>query len=226
MGQISRKRDYDDAGLAAESTPSKRNRQPPPSIGIHEMNGSQEHGDTITSTSVSGDSTGPTNDSSSGISEGSIDHDVFPDDDEDRTSSSSSSSSSSEEGRSSADLSEDENDGGKSSVGDSSEVYKANDSDSESEPARGEDDDPITFVSHRPKPQFQRVNESSLFSRVSSFLPRLRAANEDLERQITSGLAQDVIMNDIDDGNQGQYIEMVCTHRSSRLLIPNSQRFY
>jgi hypothetical protein len=72
--------------------------------------------------------------------------------------------------------------------------------------------EPIPFVPGRPGPRIKRVQGSGLLSRLSSFLPQLKAANEDLERDITTGRAQDVIMDDVQaESEDGQYIEMVRT---------------
>jgi hypothetical protein len=69
----------------------------------------------------------------------------------------------------------------------------------------------IAYVPGRPRPRIQRIqglDQSDLMSRLSSFLPQLRAANEGLEREIVSGNASDVRMDDVQDGDE-QYIEMV-----------------
>lgn len=224
MGQMSRKRDYDDAGLAADSLSSKRNRQSPPRIGGLQINGHQNDANTDLSSTVSEDSTSSASDSSSHISEGSIAPDTFPDGDEDGISSSgTSSSSSSPSSSSSGDASytnpigEEDNDE-ESGVVESSEVSEKGGSDSEKQVDSDSDSDSIAYVTGRPKPQFQRLNEPSLFSRVSSFLPKLRAANDELERQIRMGHAQDVIMDGANDGSQGKYIEMVCTATTTLAL--------
>lgn len=73
--------------------------------------------------------------------------------------------------------------------------------------------DEITTVPGRPRPRIERPQHSELLSRVSSFLPQLKAANEDLERRIAEGNARDHVLDDVpDDDEQGgrPYIEMVC----------------
>ncbi|KAL1977925.1 hypothetical protein VTN31DRAFT_784 [Thermomyces dupontii] len=71
--------------------------------------------------------------------------------------------------------------------------------------------DEITTVPGRPRPRIERPQHSELLSRVSSFLPQLKAANEDLERRIAEGNARDHVLDDVpDDDEQGgrPYIEM------------------
>lgn len=73
------------------------------------------------------------------------------------------------------------------------------------------EEDAITYVPGRPKPQIHRTNpleHSGLMSRISSFLPQLQAANVDLEQKLAGGESKDMIMDDAND-EEGQYIEMV-----------------
>ncbi|KAI5284358.1 hypothetical protein KEM52_002942, partial [Ascosphaera acerosa] len=57
----------------------------------------------------------------------------------------------------------------------------------------------LTTVTGRPKPHIQRLPQSDLRARLSAFIPALRAANEELERQ---GDARDVrIELEDDDGD-------------------------
>jgi hypothetical protein len=217
MGQMSRKRDYDDAGLTADSVSSaKRNRQSPPRIGGLKINGHRRNGDGGLSSSISEDSTSSKSDSSSETSDGSASEDTISEDDEDETSSPDSSSSSSSSPSSSS-LSADassihrigEEDSGESSRADDDDSSEQNEDDNNDDEEEEEGVDAITFVTGKPKPQIQRLNEPGLLSRVSSFLPQLRAANEDLQRKVTTGRSQDVIMDDVDKDIPGQYIEMV-----------------
>ncbi|BDD59714.1 hypothetical protein MAP00_004908 [Monascus purpureus] len=68
---------------------------------------------------------------------------------------------------------------------------------------------PIPYVPGRPKPRIYRVNQDSdILSRVSSFLPKLRSANEALQREIDAGRAKDVKLDEVDGDEEGQYIEM------------------
>lgn len=73
------------------------------------------------------------------------------------------------------------------------------------------EEDAITYVPGRPKPNIQRINSlknSGLMSRISSFLPQLQAANVELEQKIAGGSTKDMIMDDANDDDE-QYIEMV-----------------
>ncbi|KAL2221052.1 hypothetical protein M432DRAFT_637542 [Thermoascus aurantiacus ATCC 26904] len=74
----------------------------------------------------------------------------------------------------------------------------------------GHDEAAIEYVPARAKPRIHRVQtDSGILSRVSSFLPKLKAANEDLQRDIAAGRAKDVVMDDVDEEQgEGQYIEM------------------
>ena len=77
------------------------------------------------------------------------------------------------------------------------------------------DNETITYVPGRPKPRIQSIqpdDQSGLMSRISSFLPQLQAANADLEKKTASGSTlHDMILDDVKEGEEGQYIEMVST---------------
>ncbi|KAJ5682342.1 hypothetical protein N7462_005507 [Penicillium macrosclerotiorum] len=66
----------------------------------------------------------------------------------------------------------------------------------------------IPSITGRPKPQIHRMEGGSdLLSRLSSFLPKLKDANEDLEREIAAGRGKDMVLDSAgDDGKD--YIEM------------------
>jgi hypothetical protein len=51
--------------------------------------------------------------------------------------------------------------------------------------------------------------DSELQSRLSSFLPALKAANEDLQGNIAAGRGGDIVMDNADEEKEPQYIEMV-----------------
>ncbi|PYH46342.1 NOPCHAP1/New4 family protein [Aspergillus saccharolyticus JOP 1030-1] len=71
-----------------------------------------------------------------------------------------------------------------------------------------------------PKPNIRRVQQSpDLLSRLSAFLPQMKTANEQLEREIAAGRAKDIRLDDVmdvgeedeEEGQEGdgkQYIEM------------------
>ncbi|KAJ5188872.1 hypothetical protein N7491_005193 [Penicillium cf. griseofulvum] len=71
--------------------------------------------------------------------------------------------------------------------------------------------DPSSSLPHiagRPKPRIHRMKaDSEILSRLSAFLPKMRDANEDLQRQIEAGKAGDLVLDNADE-NGGQYIEM------------------
>lgn len=113
---------------------------------------------------------------------------------ESSTSSSSSSSSSSEE---------DEDDA----------MSETEDNDQEDLP------DAIPRIPALQKPQIQRPMDSDLRSRLTTFLPTLKAANEDLEGNIAAGKGGDIVMDNADEGKESQYIEMVCRLLTSSQLM-------
>jgi hypothetical protein len=65
----------------------------------------------------------------------------------------------------------------------------------------------VPNVSGRPKPQIHKMQgNSELLARLSAFLPQMKSANEELEKDIAAG--KDVVMDDEDENKD--YIEMVC----------------
>ncbi|KAJ5917605.1 hypothetical protein N7466_011159 [Penicillium verhagenii] len=63
----------------------------------------------------------------------------------------------------------------------------------------------IPNISGRPKPQIQKMKgNSELLARLSAFLPKMKSANEDLEKEIAAG--KDVVMDEVDENKD--YIEM------------------
>ncbi|KAJ5551235.1 hypothetical protein N7535_000822 [Penicillium sp. DV-2018c] len=66
----------------------------------------------------------------------------------------------------------------------------------------------LPHIGGRPKPRIHRINgNSGLMSRLNAFLPKMKDANEDLERQIAAGKAGDLVLDNADESG-GQYIEM------------------
>ncbi|PWY73142.1 hypothetical protein BO94DRAFT_475428 [Aspergillus sclerotioniger CBS 115572] len=60
-----------------------------------------------------------------------------------------------------------------------------------------------------PKPRIHRIEKNpDLLSRLSAFLPQMKTANEHLEQEIAAGRAKDVRLDDMDDDEEGHYIEM------------------
>lgn len=61
------------------------------------------------------------------------------------------------------------------------------------------------------KPQIHRVDrQPDLLERVSSFLPRMKAANDNLQQAIAAGRGDDMRVDNAGERNEGRYIEMVC----------------
>jgi hypothetical protein len=67
----------------------------------------------------------------------------------------------------------------------------------------------IPSIPGRPKPQIHRMEgRSDLLSRLSSFLPQMKNANEELEKEIAAGRGDAMVLDSVDD--EKDYIEMVC----------------
>ncbi|KAJ5975867.1 hypothetical protein N7481_009574 [Penicillium waksmanii] len=65
----------------------------------------------------------------------------------------------------------------------------------------------IPSIPGRPKPQIHRMEGGSdLLSRLSSFLPQMKDANEELEKEIAAGRGDAMVLDSVDDGKD--YIEM------------------
>ncbi|KAJ5727788.1 hypothetical protein N7493_005608 [Penicillium malachiteum] len=65
----------------------------------------------------------------------------------------------------------------------------------------------IPHVQGRLKPRIRKMEgNSELLARLSAFLPKMKSANEDLEKQIAEGKGKDVVLDEVDDGKD--YIEM------------------
>ncbi|CAG7966341.1 unnamed protein product [Penicillium nalgiovense] len=66
----------------------------------------------------------------------------------------------------------------------------------------------LPHIAGRPKPRIHRIKgDSGLLSRLNTFLPKMKDANEDLRRQIEAGEAGDLVLDNADDNGE-QYIEM------------------
>lgn len=67
----------------------------------------------------------------------------------------------------------------------------------------------IPSITGRRKPQIHRMEGGSdLLSRLSSFLPQMKDANEKLEKEIAAGRGDAMMLDSVDD--EKDYIEMVC----------------
>lgn len=74
--------------------------------------------------------------------------------------------------------------------------------------AQGSDVPPS--VPGRPRPYIHRMKpDNGLLDRLSAFLPQMKSANEDLQREIEAGRGQDIRLDEADEGDEGRYIEMV-----------------
>lgn len=75
------------------------------------------------------------------------------------------------------------------------------------------DNEGITSLPARRKPNIRPINqESGLLSKLSAFLPQMKTANEDLQKEIAAGRAKDIRLDEDDENeakSDGQYIEMV-----------------
>jgi hypothetical protein len=80
----------------------------------------------------------------------------------------------------------------------------------------------MPHIAGRPKPNIHSMEGGSdLLSRLSSFLPKMKNANEDLEREIAAGRGQDMVLDSVNDDGK-DYIEMVGGTRSSLPLLGQS----
>ncbi|CRL17531.1 unnamed protein product [Penicillium camemberti] len=66
----------------------------------------------------------------------------------------------------------------------------------------------LPHIAGRPKPRIHRMKgDSGMLSRLNAFLPKMKDANEDLQRQIEAGKAGDLVLDNADENGE-QYIEM------------------
>ncbi|KAJ5835221.1 hypothetical protein N7447_001247 [Penicillium robsamsonii] len=66
----------------------------------------------------------------------------------------------------------------------------------------------LPHIAGRPKPRIHRMQgDSDILSRLNAFLPKMKDANEDLQRQIEAGEAGDLVLDNADEKGE-QYIEM------------------
>lgn len=77
------------------------------------------------------------------------------------------------------------------------------------------DDSSIPNVTGRQKPQIHRMEGGSdLLARLSTFMPKIKDANANLEKEIAAGRGKDLVVDSVDDGDGKDYIEMVCFFKS------------
>ncbi|PYI08633.1 hypothetical protein BO78DRAFT_459710 [Aspergillus sclerotiicarbonarius CBS 121057] len=109
----------------------------------------------------------------------------------------------------SKDSEEDEDDYTSSSGSSDSESDEDDEPNTNGNPESKPPSDDIPRIPSIPKPRIHRIEKNpDLLSRLSSFLPQMKTANEHLEQEIAAGRAKDVQMDDLDDDEEGQYIEM------------------
>jgi hypothetical protein len=71
-------------------------------------------------------------------------------------------------------------------------------------------DHTLPRIPARQKPQIQHIDKNpDLLSRLSAFLPQMKNANDKLQREIEAGRAKELRLDEVDDQDDGQYIEMV-----------------
>lgn len=69
----------------------------------------------------------------------------------------------------------------------------------------------VPHISGRAKPRIHRVQgDAGLMARLSAFLPQMKTANEDLQREIAAGRGMEWRLDEADENAEGRYIEMVC----------------
>lgn len=69
----------------------------------------------------------------------------------------------------------------------------------------------VPHISGRAKPRIHRVQgDAGLVARLSAFLPQMKTANEDLQREIDAGRGMEWRLDEADENAEGRYIEMVC----------------
>lgn len=112
-----------------------------------------------------------------------------------------------------------------SSSGSSSEESESNSSDEEDEEINQTTTSASTIPSipHRPKPRIKPLKMkagSDLLSRLSAFLPQMKDANDNLEKEIAAGRGKDMVLDDADEEDGKQYIEMVCSETHLHGFVP------
>lgn len=111
-----------------------------------------------------------------------------------------------------------------SSGSDSSEESSDEENDSENEEKGkpdGNEQETIPSITARPKPRIHRIKQNSdILSRINAFLPQMKNANENLQRELDAGRGKQIQL-DHDEGYEGEgegegegkedqgYIEMV-----------------
>ncbi|KAA8651893.1 hypothetical protein EYZ11_009460 [Aspergillus tanneri] len=106
----------------------------------------------------------------------------------------------------------DEDDFTSSSGSNTSEDESDEDNDEQAQSGDGDvksDDGSLPHISGCSKPLIRRVDKDpGLMARLSAFLPQIRSANEDLQREIDAGRGKNLRLDEVDELHEGRYIEM------------------
>ncbi|KAL5366357.1 hypothetical protein BJX96DRAFT_160808 [Aspergillus floccosus] len=84
-------------------------------------------------------------------------------------------------------------------------------SDDEHDQVKSDDgrDQALPRIPARQKPRIHHVKrDGDLLARISAFLPQMKNANDALQREIEAGRAKELRLDEVDDQDEGQYIEM------------------
>lgn len=105
-----------------------------------------------------------------------------------------------------------------SSSGSDSSIESSDDSEEEEneqeaenqEEQEQEDNGTIPSIPVRQKPRIHRIEKNNdILSRLTAFLPQMKSANEDLERELAAGRGKELQVDDADEEGEERYIEMV-----------------
>ena len=110
-----------------------------------------------------------------------------------------------------------------SSVDSSSEDDDDDDEQEQQQKQRNQEEDTIPSLQPKQKPRIHRVEKNNdILSRITAFLPQMKTANEDLERELAAGRGKEVQLDNADDQDEGRYIEMVCLPLPSVIFTLNT----
>lgn len=85
--------------------------------------------------------------------------------------------------------------------------------------AKRTNSDSLPHISARSKPHIRSIKgDSEMLSKLNAFLPQIKSANEDLQKKIDAGTAEDLVLDNA-EANGGRYIEMVCQCANHILIV-------
>ncbi|KAI9923588.1 hypothetical protein AWENTII_010072 [Aspergillus wentii] len=100
----------------------------------------------------------------------------------------------------------------------SSEGESDSDDDEEEEEEDDQDEDmadasnhagPLPRVTAGQRPNIHRIEKNSdILGRLSAFLPKMKDANEELQKEIAAGRGKDLRLDEVDENDRGRVIEM------------------